>query len=408
MASEKHEFTGAQGAKLAANFERPSSQIRATAIFAHCFSCSKDIHAAKRISTRLAAQGIGVLRFDFTGLGHSEGEFANTNFSSNLDDLKAAVNYLSEKIMPPALLIGHSLGGTAVLNMAQSCKSVKAVATIGAPFRAGHVQNIFKDDIQKITTKGEAIVDLGGRPFKIKKQFLDDLSDQDSIDAIHNLKAALLVLHAPLDAQVGIENASSIFAAAMHPKSYVSLDEADHLLTNAADAEYASGVISAWASRYITLKAEELHPDFPEGLVRVREADALGFLQDVVVEGKFQLTADEPHSVGGTGNGPSPYQFLSTALGACTSMTIRMYARHKSIPLEHVYVDVAHEKTHIEAMETGGKVDQFVRRIYLKGNLGPEEREKLLEIANKCPVHRTLESGNIQIKTLEGEAAKAP
>ncbi len=403
MGSEKHEFTGAQGAKLAANFDRPSGQIRATAVFAHCFSCSKDIHAAKRISSRLAAMGIGVLRFDFTGLGHSDGEFANTNFSSNLDDLKAAVEYLSDKIMPPALLIGHSLGGTAVLNMAQSCKSVKAVATIGSPFRANHVQNIFKDDIEKITNEGEAVVDLGGRPFTIKKQFLDDLSDQDSIDAIHNLDAALLVLHSPLDAQVGIENASSIFTAAMHPKSYVSLDEADHLLTNEADAEYVSSVISAWASRYITLKAEKLYADFPEGLVRVREADAKGFLQDVVVDGKFQLTADEPHSVGGTGNGPSPYQFLSTALGACTSMTIRMYARHKSIPLEHVFVDVAHEKTHHQSMESQGKVDQFIRRIYLKGNLSDEVRGKLLEIANKCPVHRTLESGNVRIETVEGD-----
>lgn len=337
--------------------------------------------------------GIAVLRFDFTGLGHSEGEFSNTSFTSNVDDLFAACRYLDDEGMPPALLIGHSLGGAAVLKAASEMDQIKGVVTIGAPFDPGHVTHNFADALPEIISKGSAEVSLGGRPFRIGKSFVEDVAKGELTSAISNLKSALLVMHAPKDAIVGIENASQIFLAAKHPKSFVTLDDADHLITRPEDAEYAAEIIATWASRYIPLKPPAPPPGAPEGIVRVAEADPEGFLQDVNSGPNHHTVADEPEAYGGTNRGMSPYGFLSAGLGACTSMTIRMYARRKGWPLEHVSVDVSHDKVHAQDAETGSgdKIDTWRRRIKLSGDLSEDQRQRLLQIADKCPVHRTLE-----------------
>jgi putative redox protein len=402
MRTEKLEFTGHAGETLAARLDLPEGEPKAVALFAHCFTCTKDLIAARRIAGRLAAQGIGVLRFDFTGLGHSGGEFENTDFSSNVGDLVAAAHHLDEeRKLRPSLLIGHSLGGAAVLAAAEHIPWAKAVVTIGAPSDPAHVLQHFHAKLSDIREKGKAEVRLGGRTFTIGSDFLEDVEKTRLADKIGRLDRALLVLHAPLDEIVGIGNATDIFLAAKHPKSFVTLDDADHLLTRAADAEYAADVIAAWSRRYLGLKEEEATEAAPEGVVRVSEADAEGFLQDVAA-GKHQMKADEPEDHGGTDLGPSPYQFVSAGLGTCTSMTVRMYARRKGWPLEHVEVDVSHDKVHAKDCEDcedkSAKIDVFRRVLRFKGDLSEEQREKLKEIAGKCPVHRTLE-GKIRVET---------
>ncbi|MGJ8618332.1 MAG: bifunctional alpha/beta hydrolase/OsmC family protein [Sulfitobacter sp.] len=393
MPTKRITFPGHDGGTLAARLDMPDSPHLATALFAHCFTCGKDIPAARRIAARLAGMGIAVLRFDFTGLGHSEGEFANTSFTSNVDDLIAACRYLDNAGMPPSLLIGHSLGGAAVLKAASQIDQIKAVATLGAPFDPEHVTHNFADALPEIIAKGIAEVSLGGRPFNIGKGFIEDVAKGELTPAISTLKAALLVLHAPRDAIVSIDNASEIFLAAKHPKSFVTLDDADHLITRAADAEYAAEVIATWAGRYLPLKPPAPPPGAPEGIVRVSEADPDGFLQDVISGPNHHALADEPAAYGGTNRGMTPYGFLSAGLGACTSMTIRMYARRKKWPLTHVSVDICHDKVHAQDAETGSgdKIDTWRRRIKLSGDLTDDQRQRLLEIADKCPVHRTLE-----------------
>ncbi|WP_375255969.1 alpha/beta fold hydrolase [Yoonia sp.] len=396
MPTEKLTFKGHAGDMLAARLDLPNGPLLATAMFAHCFTCSKDITAARRIAARLSSMGIAVLRFDFTGLGHSEGEFENTSFTSNVDDLIAACEALDARDMPPSLFIGHSLGGAAVLKAAPLMKSIKAVVTIGAPFDPAHVTHNFADAIPEIRDQGVATVSLGGRPFCIGKGFVDDISQVALTASIAKLGAALLVLHAPRDAVVGVENASSIFMAAKHPKSFVTLDDADHLITNASDAEYTADVIAAWSKRYLDLPEPAEQAKAPEGILRVTEADANGFLQDIQ-SGPHHLLADEPAKFGGTNRGLTPYGFVSAGLGACTSMTIRMYARRKGWPLEGVSVDISHAKEYgSDATDpSNAKVDQFERVIHLSGALSDQQREKLLEIADKCPVHRTLERSAI-------------
>lgn len=402
MPSEKLTFIGHAGHELAARFDTPNGPILATAIFAHCFTCSKDILAAKRISQRLASAGIAVLRFDFTGLGHSGGEFSNTDFSSNVDDLRLAAEHLADMGHPVKLLVGHSLGGAAVLKVASEIASVTAVATIGAPSDPAHVAANFREYLEEIKTDGEAKVGLGGRGFIIKQAFVDDISSANLLPAIARMHKALLVLHAPFDATVSIDNASEIFMAAKHPKSFVTLDNADHLLTDAADAEYAASVIATWAARYLDLPKPAAPIGAPEGIVRVNEADPNGFRQDISAGPKNHVTADEPIAFGGTDSGLSPYQLVSAGLGACTSMTIRMYARRKKWPLEHVSVDITHDKIHAtdcaHCHTETGKVDQFRRVITLMGDLNEDQLTRLMEIADKCPVHRTLE-GEIDIVT---------
>lgn len=393
MPTKQITFPGHDGSTLSARLDLPGGPHLATALFAHCFTCGKDIPAARRIAARLAGMGIAVLRFDFTGLGHSEGEFSNTSFTSNVDDLIAACTYLDGEGMKPSLLIGHSLGGAAVLKAASQLDQIKAVATLGAPFDPEHVTHNFADALPEIMSKGVAEVSLGGRPFKIGKQFIEDVAAGELTPAIGSLKSALLVLHAPQDAIVSIDNASQIFLAAKHPKSFVTLDNADHLITRAVDAEYAADVIATWAGRYLPLKPPAPPPGAPEGIVRVSEADPAGFLQDVNAGPNHHTLADEPESYGGTNRGMTPYGFLSAGLGACTSMTIRMYARRKGWPLDHVSVDICHDKVHAQDAETGvgEKVDTWRRKIKLTGDLSAEQQQRLLEIADKCPVHRTLE-----------------
>lgn len=393
MPTERITFTGHDGAELAARLDLPEGPHLATALFAHCFTCSKDIPAARRIAARLAGMGIAVLRFDFTGLGHSGGEFANTTFSSNVADLEAAADYLAARDMAPGLLIGHSLGGAAVLRAAAAIPSAEAVVTIGAPFDPSHVTANFSDALDRIARDGSGEVELAGRTIRIGRDFVEDVKAEALGPAISKLGKALLILHAPRDGTVSIDNAAAIFSAARHPKSFVTLDGADHLVTRAEDAEYAAEVIAAWAGRYLDLKPPAPPPGAPEGIVRVSEADPDGFLQDVQSGPTHHVLADEPEAYGGTDRGMSPYGFLAAGLGACTSMTIRMYARRKGWPLTHVHVDVAHDKVHAQDASTGhdAKIDMFRREIVLQGDLDDAQRQRLLEIADRCPVHRTLE-----------------
>ncbi|WP_417813181.1 alpha/beta fold hydrolase [Thalassospira alkalitolerans] len=399
----KLSFEGAFGAKLSARLDLPTGPVRAYALFAHCFTCSKDLTAARKVAQSLTMQGIGVLRFDFTGLGGSGGDFASTNFTSNLDDLRRAADFLRHEFAAPSLLIGHSLGGAAVLAVADSVPEAKAIATIGAPADIEHVTHNFADYLDDIERDGQAEVSLGGRPFVIKQQFVDDLRAHDVETSVGKLHKALLVMHAPMDQTVGIDNASRIFAAAKHPKSFVSLDSADHLLRDPDDAAYAADVISAWAKRYITTDEPAGDDnDIPDGAVVVRET-GLGKFQSMVLAGHHRMLADEPESVGGFDSGPSPYDLLAAALGSCTVMTIRMYADLKQIPVDGIRVEVRHDKIHAsDCMECGaefaqksGKIDRFERIITLHGDFTDDIREKLIVIANKCPVHRTLEAKSI-------------
>ena len=394
MPTERITFSGHSGHTLAARLDLPDGPHLATALFAHCFTCSKDIPAARRIAGRLASLGIAVLRFDFTGLGHSKGEFKNTTFTTNAQDLKAAAAALEQRGMAPSLLIGHSLGGAAVLRVADEIEGVKAVVTLGAPFDPGHVTHNFGDAIAEIEEKGSAAVHLGGRPIMIGRDFLHDVAAEKLVSHIQNMKSALLVMHAPLDDIVGVENATQIFVAAKHPKSFVTLDNADHLITRGEDAEYAAEVIAAWVSRYLDLRPPAPPIGAPEGVTRVSEADPAGFLQDVAAGPKHHVLADEPMAYGGTDRGLTPYQFLAAGLGACTSMTVRMYARRKGWPLKHVSVDVTHDKVHAQDAEVGrSKIDTVTRILKLEGDLDDAQRARLLEIADKCPVHKTLEQG---------------
>ena len=379
-----------QGQTLAGLLETPDQSIRAYVLFAHCFTCGKDIAAASRISRYLVQHGFAVFRFDFTGLGNSDGDFANTNFSSNTQDLLAAAHFLEEKYQAPTLLIGHSLGGAAVLAMGAKLPQVKAIVTIGAPHEADHVIHNFDAHIESIESDGQAKVSLGIREFTIKKQFLDDLRAQTS-EHIQHLNKALLILHSPLDLTVDIRDAEKIYKAAKHPKSFISLDSADHLLSKPADSEYVAQTISGWASRYIPI-ADTKRPDVASGHVSVAELDHK--FQQQVFSDHHQWFADEPTKVGGQNTGPDPYEHLLAALGACTAMTIRMYANHKKLALEHVEVSLSHERNYVKdanhADENNTQIEALVRKVQLIGDLSDAEKARLMEIADRCPVHRTL------------------
>jgi putative redox protein len=405
--SEKLSFTGAGGQQLAARFEKPRGRTLAVALFAHCFTCTKDIFAAARIAAGLASRGIAVLRFDFTGLGHSEGEFANTNFSSNVDDLVAAADHLRSLGEAPKIVIGHSLGGAAVLAAAGRIPEAVAVATIGAPADPGHVRHLFQAARPEIEARGEAEVLLAGRSFTIKKQFLEDIEATRLEAAIGGLRKALLVFHAPRDETVGIENAGRIFAAAKHPKSFISLDDADHLLTRREDASYVAEVLAGWAGRYLGLIEEE-PLKAAAGTVVVQEAGEGKFAQRIAA-GPHQLRADEPQSVGGDDSGPGPYDLVLAGLGACTSMTLRLYAERKGWPLSQVTVTLTHDKIHAEDCEEceteTGRLDRIERRLSIEADIDDEQRARLLEIADKCPVHRTLESEVVVTTSLDSRRA---
>jgi uncharacterized OsmC-like protein/fermentation-respiration switch protein FrsA (DUF1100 family) len=394
---ERFQFTGSEGQQLAAALDTPEGGIRAYALFAHCFTCGKDVLAASRIAVALAAKGIAVLRFDFTGLGSSEGDFANSTFSSNVADLVRAADHLRETRGPPSILIGHSLGGAAVLAAAGQIPDAKAVVTIAAPSDPAHVTNFFRDRLEDIRQQGKVEVSLAGRPFSIKREFLDDIAEHSLTSHIAKLHKALLIMHSPTDDTVSIDNATKIFVTAKHPKSFVSLSGADHLLTDRGDAAYVADMIAAWAGRYLAPAAPEAATDTSQRprLVVVRETRDSRF-QNTVTVGPHRLLADEPAAVGGADSGPGPYDYVLAGLGACTSMTMRMYAERKSLPLDRVTVTLSHSKIHAEdcaECETRvGMLDQFDRIISIEGALDAEQRKKLMEIADKCPVHRTLTS----------------
>ena len=396
MLSEKLHFQNEHGLQLAARLDLPADgEPMAYAVFAHCFTCSKNLTAVGHISRALTQAGFGVLRFDFTGLGESEGDFAHTHFASNVSDLVSAAQFLEAKYEAPRILIGHSLGGAAVLMAARQISSAEAVATIGAPCSPEHIRHLFVDDLDEISRKGEADVRLAGRVFTIRKQFIDDLERHNTPEAIRELDKALLILHAPLDQIVGIENAGRIFEHAKHPKSFISLDTADHLLTEPDDSRYAGSVIAAWSARYIPADRKRAKQGPPDENRIVAETGREGFRTEITANG-HTLVADEPLSVGGTNMGPSPYDLLVAGLGACTSMTLRMYADRKELPLESVVVRLRHHKIHAEdcshCEDKDVRIDHIEREIELRGSLDEDQRSRLLEIAERCPVHRTLES----------------
>jgi len=396
MPTERFQFAGTGGHQLAAALDLPDGAVSAYALFAHCFTCSKDVLAARRIAAALAARGIAVLRFDFTGLGSSEGDFANSTFSSNVADLVLAADHLRQTRKAPAILIGHSLGGAAILAAAGRIPEAKAVVTIAAPSDPAHVAGLFTDRLEDIRKHGEVEVSLAGRPFRIRREFLDDVAEQGLTAQIAKLHKALLVMHSPTDDTVGIDNATHIFVAAKHPKSFVSLAGADHLLSQRRDSVYVADVIAAWAERYVEpAVAPAADPGMAPRRVVVRETRASKFQQTVTI-GRHRLVADEPVAAGGEDTGPGPYDFLLAGLGACTSMTMRMYADRKSLPLERVTVTLNHGKIHAkdcEECETReGVLDQIEREISIEGELNAEQRQRLMEIADKCPVHRTLHS----------------
>jgi putative redox protein len=399
---ERITFPGSAGDQLAARLDLPAGPPRAFALFAHCFTCSKDLKAASRIAAVLTDLGYGLLRFDFTGLGASEGEFANTNFSSNVEDLVAAAEWLRANHRAPQLLVGHSLGGAAVIVAGGRLPEVRAVATLGAPSDAGHVAGLLDGALERIAHDGAAEVELQGRRFTIRQQFVDDLRSGSVTDAAAAFRGALLVMHSPVDNSVGVEHAAQIYLAARHPKSFVSLDGADHLLTDVRDAEFAASIIGTWAGRYLVDESGAAAAPAPSAQVVVAETTQGAFLNHVVT-GRHRFLTDEPVSVGGFDAGPGPYDFLATALGACTSMTLRMYAERKQLPLDRVTVEVSHDKVHAEdaatdtedgAMPRGGKIDRFTRVLHLDGALDESQRASLLRIADRCPVHRTLEQAS--------------
>ncbi|OEF29203.1 bifunctional alpha/beta hydrolase/OsmC family protein [Vibrio rumoiensis] len=399
---KKLTFTNSQGIELAGLLELPE-QPTAFALFAHCFTCGKDVSSASRIARTLASQGIAVFRFDFTGLGSSDGDFANTNFSANVEDLESAASYLRQNYQAPDFLIGHSLGGTAVLAVADKIPEIKGIITIGSPAEPSHVLKQFANDIDEIVEQGCKQVDLAGRPFSIKKQFIDDLQEYTLIDRIANLHKPLLVFHSPIDKTVSIEQAKKIYTAAKHPKSFVSLDKADHLLMNKQDAEYVATTIQAWVQRYLTIssKIEAPTTQVESGHVVVTEKNH-AFLRNIITD-SHEFPSDEPIRVGGSNLGPTPYDLLLASLGSCTSMTLRMYANQKKFNITKIEVKLRHDRVHNEDCQAclDGKFVQDViyRELIIEGDITEEQRQRMLQIADRCPVHRSLHN-EIDIQTV--------
>ena len=398
MTNERISFPGSSGSELRARLSLPpDGEVIACALFAHCFTCSKDIKAAVNISRALTQRRIAVLRFDFTGLGESEGDFVDTTFTSNVDDLLAAAHYMASAVQAPTILIGHSLGGAAVLQAAGRIESVRAVATIGAPFDPQHVAHLFADSAEEIESQGKAEVRLAGRTFTVSRDFVHDLAGQNMEEAVGGLRRPLLIFHSPEDQVVGIQSAAKIYQAARHPKSFVSLDDADHLLLKERDSLYVGSVLAAWASRYKDHQPGPRAPVKTGDDNRVVARTAAGSLRTKILAHGHALVADEPTTVGGEGSGPTPYDLLAAALGACTTMTLRMYAARKGWPLDEAVTRLRHTKTYAvdrEDVESGeALLDRIEQRIELVGDLDPDQRARLLEIAERCPVHRTLSTG---------------
>lgn len=401
MQSKNISFPNTDGDTLSGILDVPERDPRAYALFAHCFTCSKNLKAASNIARAMTDAGIAVLRFDFTGLGQSEGAFEETNFSSNVGDLLSAVAWLEKEYRAPEILFGHSLGGTAVLQAAAQVSSAVAVATIGSPADPQHVAHMVAGAEDALRENGVAEVQLGGRPFRIRQQFVDDLATHDLPTAIASLRKAVLIMHAPLDEIVEIDNASALFGAAKHPKSFVSLDTADHLLSRSDDSRYAGELLATWASRYLPLREEPAGLKAAVGEVVARTGDG-GFATEVLA-GNHALLADEPKSVGGTDKGPTPYDLLAAALATCTTMTLRMYAAHKKLEFEAATVRVTHGRSHaedcVDCEQRDGMIHEFRRELHIEGSLTAAQRARMVEIADRCPVHKTLHN-EIRIRTV--------
>ncbi len=400
MNIQKVSFKNKNGQQLVGRLELPVDQKPHNyALFAHCFTCTKNLMAVKNVGRALTQKGFGVLRFDFTGLGESEGDFENTNFSGNVADLVEAADFLKREYGAPALIIGHSLGGSAAIFAAEKIAYIKAVAVINSPSHPSHVLQLLKDSKETIAQNGKATVNLGGRDFTIKKQFLDDLENKPLAEIVKKFRRALLILHSPQDQIVGIKNAENIYRAAHHPKSFITLDGADHLLSNTKDSLYAGSIIGQWASRYVEIPPNEQLISKSKVAASLNAADKF---TTYLKMGDHSYLADEPTNFGGENYGPTPYEFLSAGLAACTVMTLQMYAKRKKWPLQDVVVHINHSRQHAVDCEfcedASSKIDTFTTEIQLKGDLDEDQISKLMEIAHKCPVHKTLTS-RIQIIT---------
>ena len=402
MNRERLSIQNKKGHKLQAYLELPADQKpHYFAIFAHCFTCNSNLSAVKNISRALTSHGFGVVRFDFTGLGRSEGAFAESHFSANVDDLIAVNNHITKHYKAPGLLVGHSLGGAAVIVAASKLENIKAVATVGAPSTVSHVKHLFSHGIEQVKEKGEVEVNIGGRPFKIDNDFVDDFDKINLPEITQNLRKPLLIMHAPFDGVVGINNAHELYHKAHHPKSFVSLDNADHLLSNSKDSKYVGNVIGTWADRYFEPQDNNMLEPKGEQLVAHLNLVENNFTTSIQTK-KHHFTADEPASIGGDDFGPSPYDFLSAGLAACTVMTLKMYAQRKQWDLQEVYAYITYSKKHSDDLmldlDEPKRIDHLQKRLKFVGNLDDKQKARLKEIASKCPVHRTLIS-DIVIET---------
>lgn len=400
MKSERISIPNSSGHQLSAYIELPANQKPSyMAVFAHCFTCSGSFAPVRHITRELTNYGFGVVRFDFTGLGKSEGHFSDSHFSANVQDLIDVCNYVSQKYLTPSLLIGHSLGGAAAITAAHQLKDIKAVATIGAPANVEHVKHHFEHKINEVLQQGQADVNIGGRPFVINKKFVEGFDKIALLDIVKKLKKPILILHSPFDKIVGIENAQNLYHNAFHPKSFISLDQADHLLTQKEDSVYVGSVIGAWVKKYYPPKENIFLDREGEQLVGHLNLEEDQFTTSIQTK-SHALIADEPLEVGGDDFGPSPYELLVAGLAACTTMTLKLYANRKKWDLKEVYVYLTHSKKHMEAPgeASTNKIDFIEKKLKFVGNLTDEQRARLLEISAKCPVHRTLSNG-IKFKT---------
>lgn len=401
MQSTKLYIQNAKGFQLQAYLELPANQQPSNyVIFAHCFTCSSSLKPVKNISRVLAAHGFGVVRFDFTGLGKSEGEFADSYFSANVDDLLAVNDYMKTHYQAPTLLVGHSLGGAAVIVAASQLDTVKAVATIGAPATIAHVKKHFSHHVQEIAEKGAVEVNIGGIPFKINQEFVDDFDKTDLPEITKHLRKPILIMHAPFDKIVGIDNAHQLYKNAHHPKSFISLNDADHLLLNEKDSRYVGNMIGTWVEAYFDTRNHAVLDTEGEQLV-----GHLNLLEDnfttTIQTQKHSFTADEPKSVGGDDFGPSPYDFLGAALASCTAMTLKLYAELKKWDLQEVFVYITYSKKHsvdLQDLDKTARFNHLLKKLKFIGDLNDSQKRRLKEIASKCPVHKTLLS-DIVIET---------